>query len=152
MKLGVLATHPEGGHYREVFRSNTPVQTGDGRQRSALTHIYFELRPGERSGFHRVSSDEIWNLYRGAGVRVAQWDGQSADVEIIELTAESDNYCHIVPAGYWQAAEPIGDAVLVGCSVGPGFDFADFEMLDPTSRAADAIRNAEIDATRFIPS
>lgn len=141
--------HPEGGRFEEVFRSAQRVAIGV-RERSALTHIYFELRPGELSGFHRVSSDEVWNLYRGDGVRLFQWDGQSAEIDCIELCADADEFCHVVPAGFWQAAEPIGDAVLVGCSVGPGFEFDDFEMMETGSRDAERLLAIDPTLARFV--
>lgn len=135
MQPGELAPHPEGGRFREVFRSALSLHLADGRTRAALTHIYFELQPGEFSGFHKVNSDEVWNLYRGDGVRLLQWDGASDHIETIELSAATENYCHIVPAGSWQAAAAIGSAVLVGCSVAPGFDFEDFAMLAQSDEA-----------------
>lgn len=70
MKPDDLIAHPEGGRFREVFRSGRIVSTQDGAKRSALTHICFSLEPGEVSRFHKVAADEIWNLYRGAGLRI----------------------------------------------------------------------------------
>ncbi len=68
MKPIDLTEHPEGGRFREVFRSAKTVFTQDGAIKSALTHIYFSLKSGEVSRFHRVASDEIWNLYQGSGL------------------------------------------------------------------------------------
>ena len=65
MKPIDLKEHPEGGRFREVFRSAKTVSTQDGITKSALTHIYFSLKPDEVSRFHKVASDEIWNLYQG---------------------------------------------------------------------------------------
>ena len=95
----------------------------------ALTHIYFELRRGESSRLHRVSGDEVWNLYSGGGVRLRLWDDRTDRTETIELSADQNTFCHVIPGGWWQAAEPIDGDVLVGCSVAPGFDFDDFSML-----------------------
>ena len=128
-----LSPHPEGGRYREVYRSAQPVTVPEGASRSALTHIYFQLEPGEFSRFHRVASDEVWNLYRGA-VRLHLWKGTA--IESVELSAQGNCFCTVVPAGVWQAAEPLGGPVLVGCSVAPGFEFEDFEMIDPAGREA----------------
>ena len=75
MKPIDLIEHPEGGRYREVFRSARTVFTGEGTARSALTHIYFSLNPKEVSRFHKVTSDEIWNLYQGEGIHLFLWDG-----------------------------------------------------------------------------
>ena len=121
-----LIPHPEGGRFQEVFRSDIPVQCQDKGQRAALTHIYFELQPGEKSRLHRVSSEEVWNLYQG---KLRLWLYDESDFQSIELSPEANTFCHIVPAGVWQAAEAMDDRVLVGCSVGPGFDFEDFDML-----------------------
>lgn len=145
-----LLTHPEGGKFREVFRSPMRVMTDDGRARSALTHIYFSLGSGEVSRFHRVSSDEVWNLYRGDGIRIHTWAGPGASPVCTELSPQANAFCHVVAAGEWQAAEPIGDAVLVGCSVGPGFEFEDFEMINPASADAEAIRADDPALVRFI--
>ena len=136
MKPTDLIEHPEGGRFREVYRSARIVSTQEGTTRSAVTHIYFSLDPGEVSRFHKVASDEIWNLYRGAGLRLYVWDGSSAPPVCITLSPGEDCYCHVVPAGAWQAAEPIADTVLVGCSVAPGFEFSDFALIDPDSEEA----------------
>ena len=136
MKPINLIKHPEGGRFREVFRSATIVATPDGKTRPALTHIYFSLEPGEISRFHRVSSDEIWNLYQGSGLKLYNWDGTDKPPKCITLSADNNCFCHVIPAGTWQAAEPISDAVLVGCSVAPGFEFEDFTLIDPHSPEA----------------
>jgi predicted cupin superfamily sugar epimerase len=133
MKPVNLIEHPEGGRFREVFRSAKTVSTQDGSARSAVTHIYFALRPGEVSRFHKVTSDEIWNLYQGSGINLYIWDGTGTPPRRITLSAGSNCFCHVVPADMWQAAEPLADPVLVGCSVAPGFEFSDFELLDPNS-------------------
>jgi predicted cupin superfamily sugar epimerase len=80
-----------------------------------------------------VTADEVWNLYRGTGLHLYLWDGTENRPECITLSAESNCFCYVVPAGMWQAAEPIADGVLVGCSVAPGFEFADFTLIDPAS-------------------
>ena len=131
-----LIEHPEGGRFREVFRSARHVTTPLGGTRSALTHIYFSLNPGEVSRFHRVSSDEVWNLYQGTGLHLFTWDGTSKPPRRIILSAESNCFCHVIPAGIWQAAVPISDKVLVGCSVAPGFEFSDFELIQPNGEEA----------------
>jgi predicted cupin superfamily sugar epimerase len=136
MKPIDLIDHPEGGRFLEVFRSEAKVTRANGESRCALTHIYFSLNEGEVSRFHKVTSDEVWNLYQGEGLYLHVWDGSDTPPEKIELSATSGAFCYVVPAGYWQAAEPIGEKVLVGCSVGPGFEFADFELIDPKSDVA----------------
>jgi len=128
-----LIKHPEGGRFREVFRSTQTVSARDGTTRAAVTHIYFSLQPGEVSHFHKVVSDEIWSLYRGAGINLYSWDGTDVPPTRIILSADSNCFCHVIPAGIWQAAEPLSGPVLVGCSVAPGFEFSDFTLLDPRS-------------------
>lgn len=149
MKPIDLVEHPEGGRFAEVFRSTAVVTRADGQSRSALTHIYFSLKAGEVSRFHKVKSDEIWNLYQGAGLYLYTWDGTDTPPQRCELSAKSNNFCHVVPAGLWQAAEPIGDTVLVGCSVGPGFEFADFELIQPTSELAEVIQTQHPALSKF---
>jgi len=143
-----LIDHPEGGRFREVFRSAKIVTTDDGKSRSALTHIYFSLDPGEVSRFHRVSSDEVWNLYRGKSLRLSLWDGTDNPPFDVVLSDETNVFCHVVPAGYWQAAEPLDDKVLVGCSVGPGFEFEDFELINPDSNSGSQL--CEFGLGRFV--
>ena len=150
MKPGDLIAHPEGGRFREVYRAATQVRTGAGADRAAVTHIYFALDPGEFSCFHRVTSDEIWNLYEGDGVRLHLWGGTSEPPTTVELTRSDRSYCHVVPAGVWQAAEPLGAAVLVGCTVAPGFEFADFTMLRAGTREAAELLGASPDSARLI--
>lgn len=149
MKPDDLTVHPEGGRYRQVFKSGAVVTRADGQSRSALTHIYFALRKGEVSRFHKVASDEVWNLYQGEGLYLYTWDGTDRPPMRHVLSAASNAFCHVVPAGLWQAAEPIGGAVLVGCSVGPGFEFDDFELIDPDSPPARQLVRCEPDMARF---
>lgn len=150
MKPTNLQEHPEGGRYKEVYRSKLSVDRA-GEERSSLTHIYFSLRKNEVSHFHKVSSDEVWNLYKGDGLYLYQWDGTGNAPETIELSAKANCYCHVIPAGYWQAAIPIESEILVGCSVAPGFEFADFEMLQNESSEALLLRQYFPSFARFIP-
>jgi uncharacterized protein len=124
-----LQPHPEGGRFRELHRSPDPVTLPDGRTRAALTHIYFHLAPGEISRLHRVEQDEVWNLYHGA-VRLHLL-AETGEYTRITLSDAETRYCAVVPVGTWQAAEPLHGDVLVGCTVAPGFDFADFQLLTP---------------------
>lgn len=123
-----LAPHPEGGHYREVFRSGLDVTPDDARgRRSALTTIDFLLGAGEFSAWHRVRSDEAWHLLEGGGLRLWLMPPDLSGLEAVELgDAPARRRRHVVPADWWQAAEPTGEFAYVGATVGPGFDFADF--------------------------
>ncbi|MBX2836049.1 MAG: cupin domain-containing protein [Gammaproteobacteria bacterium] len=145
-----LNEHPEGGRFQEVFRSQVRVTTGSGSERSALTHIYFSLAPGEVSRFHKVASDEVWNLYEGTGLRLHQWNEHSGVLSCIELGVHQREYCHVVPAGFWQAAEPLDEAALVGCTVGPGFEFDDFELINEDSELAARLLKLEPSMERFV--
>jgi predicted cupin superfamily sugar epimerase len=120
-----LKPHPEGGHYRETFRDSA-VDT-HGRSRS--TAIYFLLARGERSHWHRVDAVEVWHYYAGAALtlRIAD-DGGTRRITLGPDIAIGNMPQAIVPAHAWQAAESVGDWTLVGCTVAPGFEFANFEL------------------------
>ena len=152
MKPIDLIEHPEGGRFREVYRSTHTVYSYDGTTRSALTHIYFSLKPGEVSRFHKVASDEVWNLYQGTGINLFTWDGTNTPPKCVTLSAMDHRFCHVVPGSTWQAAEPISDAVLAGCSVAPGFEFSDFKLMDPNSTEAKILVSVASDMARFIVS
>lgn len=145
-----LTKHPEGGQFAEVFRSDAIVSCSDGQSRSALTHIYFALEKDEVSRFHKVSSDEAWNLYQGEGLYLYTWDGSDTKPQRHELSAKAHCFCHVVPAGIWQAAEPMGKSALAGCSVGPGFEFTDFELMDPLCEQAQQLQSLSPDLDRLV--
>ena len=149
MKPIGLIRHPEGGRFREVFRSAQTVYTQKG-ERPALTHIYFSLRAGEVSRFHKVASDEIWNLYRGAGLNLYTWDRPERPPVCNILSVHNNCFCYVVPAGTWQAAEPIANEVLVGCSVAPGFEYSDFTLIEPDSEIAKSLISLSPEMARFV--
>lgn len=127
-----LSPHPEGGWYREVFRSTREVIADAHRgRRSGLTTIHFLLAAGERSRWHRVASDEAWHVVEGGPLELLEADPDLHAVGTRELgtvtaTRRSD---HVVPALHWQAARPLGEYALCTCTVGPGFDFQDFQFM-----------------------
>lgn len=165
-----LQPHPEGGWYREIFRSASRVETARG-SRSALTTIYYLLESGQLSRWHVVQADEVWHYYGGAplellayapGTRafkrqvLAAGGSDSALTGLLTGTPEGDvahfdvdltSTLHfpvldvssaaaspaavvsVIPTGVWQAARSLGEYTLVGCTVGPGFEFADFEFV-----------------------
>ena len=140
-----LGPHPEGGFFREIFRSGAQVEPEDGRgSRAALTTIYFLLPEGSVSRWHQVASDEVWHLYEGGPLELLELDahGDSPRQHVLAALAEGMDAAPVrtIPAGHWQAARPLGDYALVGCTVGPGFDFADFTMLADDPRAAERVR------------
>ena len=129
-QLGLIA-HPEGGYYGEVYRSASRVEAGDNRgPRSALTTIYFLLPEGTVSRWHRVLSDEIWHFYAGAPLHLWLSSPDGADIRRLTLgpLATEQQPVRAVPAQCWQAARSTGEYTLVGCTVGPGFDYRDFSL------------------------
>ena len=147
-----LAPHPEGGFYREIWRAPLAVEPGDRRgARAALTAIYFLLPAGAVSRWHRVRSDEIWHHYEGAPLELLLVAPDALRLERAQLgpLAEGRAPVHCVPAGWWQAARSRGAYTLVGCTVGPGFEFADFELLRDRPELADALCGALPDAAPF---
>jgi predicted cupin superfamily sugar epimerase len=125
-----LQPHPEGGHFAETFRD--PQVDAAGRARS--TAIYFLLKAGERSHWHRVDAVEIWHWHAGAPLRLSL--AAQAGAAIAHLTLGPDLAVGqrpqgIVPQHHWQAAESLGDWTLVGCTVAPAFEFSGFELAPP---------------------
>ena len=126
-----LEPHPEGGYYRETWRSPREVEPeGYPGARAAGTAILFLLPAGDKSRPHRVRSDELWLHHRGDPIRLTLTSPEE-EKEVITLGLEQPQ--GVVPGGYVQEAEPLGDAegyALVSCVVVPGFDFEDFELLE----------------------
>lgn len=122
-----LTPHPEGGHYRETFRDPRLLP---GTQRAFATSIYFLLKSGEVSRWHRVDAAEIWHWYAGAPLQlsIVQADGQREDIRLGTDIAHGERPQAVVPAGAWQQARSLGAFTLVGCTVAPAFEFAGFEM------------------------
>ncbi|MFO1410306.1 MAG: cupin domain-containing protein [Steroidobacteraceae bacterium] len=128
-----LEPHPEGGWFREVYRSETQVETGDGRApRAALTTIFYLLPAGDHSRWHRVRSDEAWHLYEGGPLELLLAPPELQRIERVRLGAvgQESGPVHTVPALWWQAARPLGEYALLGCTVGPGFEYEDFSLLE----------------------
>lgn len=128
-----LKPHPEGGFFRETFRSSRRLaSTPDGAHRDASTAIYFLLPAGEFSAFHRIrGSDELWHHYGGDPIEI-HMIAASGDHRVTILgpdVLEGEQPQFLVPADTMQAAVARGSRfALCGCTVTPGFDFGDFEM------------------------
>jgi predicted cupin superfamily sugar epimerase len=125
-----LRPHPEGGHFVETFRD--PAADATGRSRS--TAIYFLLRQGEKSHWHKVDAVEIWHWHAGAPLKLSIAEREGAPVQNLMLGSDLEKRERpqgIVPTGWWQAAESLGAWTLVGCTVAPGFDFAGFDLAPP---------------------
>lgn len=127
-----LQRHAEGGYYREIWRSHLAVEPADGRgSRAALTAIYFLLPGGTVSRWHRVRSDEVWHHSEGAPLDLLQMPPDEWRLYRTRLGSLAPDQAptQCVRAGWWQAAQSLGSYTLVTCSVGPGFEFVDFELL-----------------------
>lgn len=125
--LLALQPHPEGGFFRETFRERAP----DGG-RGASTAIYFLLRAGERSHWHKVDASEVWHWHAGAPLRLRIADAAGKrDLLLGPDLAAGERPQGVVPPFAWQAAESLGAWTLVGCTVAPAFDFAGFELAPP---------------------
>ena len=139
-----LQPHPEGGFYRELFRSTASVTPDDSRgRRTALTTIYFLLTADAVSRWHRVSSDEVWHLYEGGPLELLEFAGSAGEVTRHHLAPVDDSNrapVHVVAAGCWQAARTLGAYALMGCSVAPGFEFADFRLLSDDVKESAVLR------------
>ncbi|WP_129775880.1 cupin domain-containing protein [Peristeroidobacter soli] len=122
-----LAPHPEGGWYREIYRSTDRVQRGT-ESRSATTAIYYLLEQQQLSRWHVVDADEIWHFYGGAPLELLAYDPKSRQLQRHLLAAESLPV-GVIPSGVWQAARSLGEYSLVGCTVSPGFEFSGFKFI-----------------------
>ena len=128
IELLQLAPHPEGGSYRETWRA--PAET-DGRP--AGSAIYYLLRRGEASHWHRVDAAETWHYYEGAPLELTiSTDGATEQVVALgsDLVA-GQRPQFVVPPGAWQRAHSLGEHTLVGCTVSPAFEFSGFELASP---------------------
>jgi len=134
-----LLPHPEGGHYIETYRSAESVAGSalparfENGSRAFSTGIYFLLEQNQFSAFHRIKSDEMWHFYAGEALDIFVIYPETSQLKVIKLGANPENgetFQAVVPAGTWFASRPAKDSsyALVGCTVSPGFDFADFEM------------------------
>ena len=124
-----LQPHPEGGHFRETFRDcgHPPAGRDANAGRAHSTAIYFLLKAGESSRWHRVDAAEAWHFYRGAPLELRI--GKALHILGPEIEKGQQPQL-IVPPGAWQAARSLGDYTLVGCTVAPGFEFSKFEMAE----------------------
>ena len=168
-----LQPHPEGGWYREIYRSPTRVETARG-SRSALTTIYYLLEQNQLSRWHVVQADELWHFYAGSPLELLAYTPSNRKFERSVLDYESviepvgrvggsgavtvvgadmatgagrgvaasasragATSVSVIPTGVWQAARTLGEYSLVGCTVGPGFEFADFQFVSALPAHAD---------------
>jgi predicted cupin superfamily sugar epimerase len=137
-----LQPHPEGGYYLQTYCSEEtiPAEALPGRftgSRYFSTAIYFLLGGKQFSAFHRIQSDELWHFYTGTGLHiyVLHPDGRGEILKLGDDLANGYSFQQMVPAGCWFASKPVNENEFsfVGCTVAPGFDFADFELADKTA-------------------
>jgi predicted cupin superfamily sugar epimerase len=130
IRLLGLQPHPEGGHYRETFRDSRSADAESGR--AASTAIYFLLRAGEVSRWHRVDAAEVWHWYAGAPLMLGIAEGaEKREIRLGTDLLAGERPQAVVPARAWQQAQSLGAWTLVGCTVAPGFEFAGFELAPP---------------------
>ena len=125
-----LMPHPEGGYFRETFRD-------DSTPRGASTAIYYLLKAGERSHWHRVDATEVWHWYAGERLELAIAENGKIETQTLGPNLKAGERPQIVvPKHAWQSARSLGRYTLVGCTVAPAFVFDGFEMAPPDWRPA----------------
>ena len=131
-----LQPHPEGGYFRETYRSTGEIAgenlKGYEGKRNFATSIYFLLTSDSFSAFHKVIQDETWHFYEGNALKIHMISpqGEYSSVIVGKNLKDGEVFQFTVPGGYWFAAEVIAPNTyaLVGCTVAPGFDFRDFTL------------------------
>ncbi len=136
-----LAPHPEGGHFRRIHASSHSVAHGNSN-RPALTAIRYLLAQGECSRWHRVDADECWHWQQGDALELLTYDEDSQVLRRLRLDAagQDGDAMHVVPAGVWQAARPLGRYTLVACTVSPGFVWEGFQLAGQDQPVAAQLR------------
>lgn len=136
LNLG-LQPHPEGGYFRETYRSSENISLKGlperfSGYRSFSTAIYYLLEEGSFSVFHKIKSDECWHFYAGDSllIHMIQLNGKYDIIRLGKNLSEDEQFQFVVPANTWFAAEPAPGSLfsLAGCTVAPGFDFNDFDI------------------------
>lgn len=148
-----LLPHPEGGYYKELYRSpmvipQSVLGQGFSGDRNVATGIYFLITGGNFSAFHKISADEQWHFYEGDACHVYIIH-LSGELELIKLgsnLANGDVYHAVVPAGAWFASmcSNVNGYSLVGCTVAPGFDFEDFVLAKRESLVTEFPQHTEV--------
>src|SRR5688572_29434864 len=140
-----LQQHPEGGWYRQTYKSNEQISAESlpqrfGENRAFSTAIYFLLEQGSFSAFHRIKSDECWHFYAGDPLLIIIIE-QNGELKIISLgndVEKGHSFQYVVPANCWFASRPASESefCFVGCTVSPGFEFEDFELAKASELSA----------------
>ena len=138
-----LKPQPEGGHYRQTWRSSETVNLPDGRERALATLILFDMQAGESSAWHVVKSDEIWMAQIGTFVLELGGNGaEPGDATQYRLGTNVDAgelLQVLVPGGTWQRTVPTDAETLVSCMVSPGFEFEDFALFEDAKHENSAL-------------
>jgi len=128
-----LSSHPEGGYYKEIFRSKQEISRfNENKKRDACTSIYYLLESNDFSGFHRLKSDELWYFHKGSPLFI-HIINEGGSYDCIELSDSASGQLQaVVESNCWFAAEIPSKSgfTLVSCAVAPGFNFAEFEMAE----------------------
>jgi predicted cupin superfamily sugar epimerase len=148
-----LEPHVGGGYLRQVFRSgNHILLPGKQKVRSALTSIYYLLGAGDYDCWHRVDGDEVWHYYEGDTLELF-WIGPGADKYNRFLLGEVGGLSRpvaVVPGDCWQMARTTGEYTLVGCTVGPGFEYEGYQLLRDVPEEAHEVRIQFPELSEFI--
>ena len=137
-----MTTHVEGGAFKETYRSpgsiaREALPSGFGGNRPFGTAIYFLLQQGQFSALHRIVADEVWHFYEGDALEVVEITPAGVlHIHKLGRNPEAgENFQCVIPAGSWFGSRVSGNGeyALVGCTVAPGFDFADFELAESDS-------------------
>lgn len=148
-----LEPHPEGGWYKQTYKSNETIKASAlperfGGDRPISTAIYFLLEKGNFSAFHQIKSDECWHFYSGDPllVYVIKQNGQLETITLGKDFEQGQQFQFVVPANCWFASRPApgSEYCLVGCTVAPGFDFADFELATAEKLSIEFPKHARI--------
>jgi predicted cupin superfamily sugar epimerase len=124
-----LQPHPEGGWYRQFYRSAVRVRAPQG-ERAALTSIHYLLEREQRSRWHVVESDELWQFQGGAPLELLAYQPASFEfTRHVLADGSAGDSAAVIARGVWQAARSLGEHSLVSCSVAPGFEFSDFRFV-----------------------
>jgi predicted cupin superfamily sugar epimerase len=128
-----LLPHPEGGYYRETYRSEEEMTTSGGDRRKVCTAIYYLLEGPDKSHFHRIRSDELWFFHAGEPLEILEIrEGQLKTITLGRSLLGEEMPFAVIPGNTWFAAHIKSSSAysLVSCVVAPGFDFADFELAE----------------------
>jgi hypothetical protein len=148
-----LSPHPEGGYFRQTYRAaeaipQTALPVRFGGTRVFSTAIYYLLAGEQVSRLHRIKSDEVWHFYTGSSLIIYTLDeqGKRQDLRLGATAEKGDAFQHMVPAGLWfgAALEDPSSFALVGCTVAPGFEFADFELAERSALLSDFPAHQEL--------